>query len=134
MAFHKIKKQNHPKLGISHAYLSVLLFTIFALTMHYFFIKPKWYFKRQELIRTCTDCEQAKKQALKDIAKGQFCFVQFGLLTDKSAAFLEMLENEYHVLAISGGCVGGGGDIQCYNQIMVETVEAKFGRDIFIQR
>lgn len=44
--------------------------------------------------------------------------------------YLERLNKQYHVLVISGGCIGGG-PIQCYNQIMSNEIKERFGQDVF---
>lgn len=128
MVFHKIKKQVKQKHRESYSYLWVVFCIVFI--VQYFFIKPKWYFKREELLRNCTGCEQAKRYALKDIENGQLCFMQFGLLTTEDIKFFKVFNNEYHVFVISGGCISDS-NINCYNQIMLAKIQGRFGQNVF---
>ena len=130
MAIHKIRKRAELKLGFNHIYLLVLLLMSLAIIFQSFFNKPRWLYKRDELYAACVDCETAKQQAFKDIEKGQLCFIKFGMVTVENAHFFESFNDNYQVIAISGGCVGSD-RFDCYNQIMVEKIKERFGQDVF---
>jgi hypothetical protein len=83
------------------------------------------------VISQCKTCETGSKLAESDFDDGSYLLIRWGLPETISEITGEVLESDFRIRQMYGGCVGRE-EVGCYTNRMYSLLQEKFGTEFYV--